>query len=163
MLVRHQWTCESIDHVCELWSDDALLQATMLGSAITFGLSHIRSDTLYSYQIIFLVFGLITVITAPFLYWRLDNSIVTARFLTPEDRRKGVERLRSNNTGVVNTEFKWRQVLELFLEPKTWLFMAMSFCVNVGASVSNVFGPIIIQGLIGFSPSTAILLSESYG
>lgn len=72
------------------------------------------------------VFGLITVATAPILYWRLDNSIIEARFLSPEDRRKGVERLRANNTGVVNTEFKWRQVVELFLEPKTWLFMAMS-------------------------------------
>lgn len=35
-----------------------------------------------------------------------------------------------------------------------------SFCVNVGASVSNVFGPLIVQTLIGFTPSQAILLSE---
>ncbi|ORY82361.1 major facilitator superfamily domain-containing protein [Leucosporidium creatinivorum] len=137
--------------------------ATMLGSAISYGLGHINSSVLYSYQIIFLVFGLITVITAPILYFRLDNSIVSARFLSEDDRKKGVERLRANNTGVVNTEFKWKQVLELFIEPKTWLFLAMSFCVNVGASVSNVFGPLILQGLVGFSSYTAILLNIPFG
>lgn len=101
--------------------------------------------------------------TAPILWFRLDNSIVTARFLSEDDRKKGVERLRANNTGVVNTEFKWKQVLELFIEPKTWLFLAMSFCVNVGASVSNVFGPLILQGLVGFSSYTAILLNIPFG
>jgi hypothetical protein len=61
-----------------------------------------------------------------------------ARFLTPEDRVKAVERLRSNNTGIVAHKFKWSHVAELALDPKTYLFIAMTFCVNVGASVSNV-------------------------
>lgn len=79
--------------------------ATMLGSLICYGLGHVKSTVLYSYQIIFLVFGLITVISAPVLWWRIDNNITEARFLTPEDRIKGVERLRANNTGISNTEF----------------------------------------------------------
>lgn len=137
--------------------------ATMLGSALCYGLGHIKSDVLYSYQIIFLVFSLITVITAPILWWRLDNSVVEARWLSEEDRRKGVERLRANNTGIGSTTFKPKQVLELFLQPTTWLFMSMSFCINVGASVSNVFGPIIIQTLIGFTKYEAMLLNIPFG
>ncbi|KAK4050155.1 hypothetical protein OIV83_003726 [Microbotryomycetes sp. JL201] len=137
--------------------------ATILGSALCYGLGHINSTVLYSYQIIFLVFGLITVITAPILYWRLDNSIVEARWLTEEDRLKGVERLRANNSGVGSTKFKLKQAIELFTQPLSWLFFAMSFAVNVGASVSNVFGPIIIQQLIGFTKYEAMLLNMPFG
>ncbi|KAM0788138.1 hypothetical protein ACM66B_001303 [Microbotryomycetes sp. NB124-2] len=137
--------------------------ATIIGSALCYGLGHINSTVLASYQIIFLVFGLITIITAPILYWRLDNSIVEARWLSEEDRLKGVERLRANNAGVGSTQFKIKQAIELFLQPLSWLFFAMSFAVNVGASVSNVFGPIIIQKLIGFTKYEAMLLNMPFG
>lgn len=36
--------------------------------------------------------------------WRLDNNPAVARFLTVEERKWAVERLRSNNTGVETSE-----------------------------------------------------------
>ena len=104
----------------------------MLGSLMVFGLGHIHSTVLHSYQIIFLVFGLITVITAPILWYFMDNSVAEARFLSKEDRVKAVERLRSNNTGIVSSKFRWGHVLDLLLDPKTIPFVAMTLCVNVG-------------------------------
>lgn len=86
-----------------------------------------------------------------------------ARFLSEDDRAKAVERLRQNQTGVVNNQFKWQHVTELFLEPKTWLWLCMAFLVNVGASVSNVFGPLILQTIVGFPSYTAILLNIPFG
>ena len=65
------------------------------------------------------------------MYWKIDNSVSDARFLTPEDRHKAVERLRANNTGTAaNNEFKWGQVFEALLEPKSWLFFCMTLCVK---------------------------------
>lgn len=49
-----------------------------------------------------------TVLTAPYIIWKLDNSPETARFLTPQERLWAVERLRDNNTGIVNR--KWSLV-----------------------------------------------------
>ncbi|KAL8287098.1 hypothetical protein RQP46_004104 [Phenoliferia psychrophenolica] len=137
--------------------------ATMLGSLMVFGLGHIHSPVLFSYQIIFLVFGLITVITAPILYYFMDPSIAEARFLNDEDRLKAVERLRTNNTGIASSEFKWSQVYELLYDPKTIPFIGMTLCVNVGASVSNVFGPLILQGIAGFTASQTTLLNIPFG
>ncbi|KZO94328.1 MFS general substrate transporter [Calocera viscosa TUFC12733] len=136
--------------------------ATIIGSALVFGLGHIQSTTLHSYQIIFLVFGLITVLSSPLILWKLDNGVTSARFLTPEDRLRGVERLRANQQGTGSTEFKWRQVLECFLEPKTYLFVAMTLLLNIGASVTNTFGPLIINGL-GFDPYISSLLNMPFG
>ncbi|KAI5475463.1 MFS transporter [Pseudohyphozyma bogoriensis] len=137
--------------------------ANILGSPLSYGFGKIQHGKIFSYQILFLFCGAITVISGVASYFLMDNSIAEARFLSQEDRAKGVERLRANNTGVVSTEFKWRQVIELFLEPKTYLFMAMTFCLNLGASVSSVFGPLIIKGLVGFSAADAVLLNIPYG
>lgn len=68
--------------------------------------------------------GLVTVITGPILYKLIDHGVGTAYFLSPEDRVKGVERLKANNTGVESdNKFDWRQTTELFSEVKTYIFL----------------------------------------
>ncbi|KAH8823476.1 permease of the major facilitator superfamily [Flagelloscypha sp. PMI_526] len=118
--------------------------ATILGSLLSFGLGHIKSGPLHSYQIIFLVTGLITVITAPILYFILDNSVAEARFLSPKD-----------------PGFKLGQVFEVLIEPKTWLWLGMCI-LNAGASISNAFGPILL-GSFGFDSYTLTLLNMPFG
>lgn len=106
--------------------------------------------------------GLVTVVTAPFVYWKLDNDIPEARFLSEEDKPKAIERLRANQTGTGTREFKWRQVLEIVIEPKTYLWIALSLFLNAGASVTNTFGPLILNGL-GFDKYTTSLLNMPFG
>lgn len=48
------------------------------------------------------------------------------------------------------------------LEPKTYLWIGLSLCLNVGASVTNTFGPLIINGL-GFDKFTTALLNMPFG
>jgi hypothetical protein len=73
----------------------------------------------------------LTVISGPFIYWHVPDHIGEARFLSPQDRKKAVERIRVNNTGTrTNDAFKWRQALEGLLEPKSWLFVAMTLFVK---------------------------------
>ncbi|ELR09201.1 hypothetical protein GMDG_03778 [Pseudogymnoascus destructans 20631-21] len=95
--------------------------ATMAAAALSYGLGHIHSSKLYSWQIIYLFCGLLTVVTAPVCYYFLDNDISTARFLTPTERLQGVERLRSNKSGDETVhEFKWPQVWELGIARCLW-------------------------------------------
>jgi hypothetical protein len=48
---------------------------------------------------IYLATGTLTIATVPFIYWRLDDDIASARFLTPKERLHALERLRANQTG----------------------------------------------------------------
>jgi len=137
--------------------------ATILCSAIIYGLARIRSDTLHTYQIVYLFFGLITFVVGVASYFWLSDSPATARYLTPEDRLKAVERLRANQQGSASTAFKFKQVIEMVLEPKFWLFMLLTFCCNVGAATSNVFGPIILQSIVGFTADESVLLNMVFG
>lgn len=61
----------------------------ILGSLLSYGLGHIKSDLLYSYQIIFLFCGLFTVVTSVFVFifmvWllRLEVMQVLIEFTSP--------------------------------------------------------------------------------
>lgn len=111
---------------------------------------------------IFLFVGLITIASVPFIYWKLDNSVATARFLTPHEHLLAVERLRANQTGIGSQEFEWAHAWEVLIEPKTYLWIAMSLLLNVGASVTNTFGPLILSGL-GFNKYITSLLNMPFG
>ena len=161
-IITSQWyrRAEQPIRVAAWYSTNGL--ATIVASALSYGLGHIPSATLESWQIIFLFVGLVTVVSAPFVYWKLDNDIQSARFLTEEEKPKAIERLRANQTGTGTREFKPNHLLELALEPKTYLWVSLALLNNVGASVTNTFGPLILDGL-GFSTYTTSLLNIPFG
>ena len=161
-IITSQWfrRAEQPIRVAAWYSTNGL--ATIAASALSYGLGHIPSDSLESWQIIFLFVGLVTIVSAPFVYWKLDNDIPSARFLDEEDKAKAIERLRANQTGTGTREFKWSHIGELALEPKTYLWISLSLLLNVGASVTNTFGPLILEGL-GFSSYKTSLLNMPFG
>lgn len=93
---------------------------------------------------LFLIVGLLTVLWAPVIWFLLDEGPSTARFLTPEERLWAVERLRDNNAGAQTNQVNWSQVWETLWSPVSWLFVGLQCTVNIGASVSSVFGPLIM-------------------
>jgi predicted MFS family arabinose efflux permease len=119
-------------------------------------------STIINFPSIFLFVGLVTIVSAPFVYWKLDNDIPSARFLTEHERAQAIERLRANQTGAGSRDFKWSHVLETALEPKTYLWIGMSLLLNVGASVTNTFGPLILSGL-GYDKYRTSLLNMPFG
>ncbi|EAW12313.1 putative MFS transporter [Aspergillus clavatus NRRL 1] len=161
-IITSQWyrRAEQPIRVAAWYSTNGL--ANIFAAALSYGLGHIDSHVLKEWQIIFLFVGLLTVISAPVVYWRLDNDIASARFLTEQEKLQAMERLRANQTGTGNREFKMRHVWESGLEPKTYLWIAMAMLLNIGASVTNVFGPLILQGL-GFNKFTTTLLNMPFG
>lgn len=103
-----------------------------------------------------------TIVTAPFIYWKLDNGVTSARFLNEKERLQAVERLRANQTGIGSQDFEMSEAIEVFLEPKTYLWVGMSLLLNVGAAVTNTFGPLILSGL-GFNKYITSLLNMPFG
>ncbi|KAF1829431.1 allantoate permease [Decorospora gaudefroyi] len=137
--------------------------STLLSAPIVYGFGRIRSSTLYRYQVVYLFFGLLTIVIGIITYWWAHDSPGEARYLTPEDRLKAVDRLKANQQGIVSHKFSWKHVIEALTEGKYWLYMIMVIAVNAGASVSSVFGAIILQNLAGFTPDEAVLLNIPFG
>ena len=84
------------------------------------------------------------------------------RWLSNDEKKIAIRRLRDNQTGIKNTEFKSYQIKEALLDPKTWLFFFLSIATQVvNGAVSN-FGSLIVKGF-GFSSLNATLLQVPYG
>ncbi|RMZ67284.1 MFS transporter [Pyrenophora seminiperda CCB06] len=137
--------------------------STLLSSPIVYGFGRIHSSSLFRYQVVYLFFGLLTIVVGLGTYWWAHDSPGEARYLSPEDRLKAVDRLKANQQGIVSHKFNWKHVREAFSEPKYWLYMIMVIAVNAGASVSSVFGSIILQNLAGFTADEAVLLNMPFG
>ncbi|KAI9657929.1 MAG: hypothetical protein M1821_002586 [Bathelium mastoideum] len=135
---------------------------TVVTAALSYGLGHIKSSTLRPWQIIFLFFGCLTIATSPFVWWQLENDIPSARFLSEDDKAKAIERLRANQTGTGTRDFKLSHIWEVLFEPKTYLFIAMTILLNLGAQVAQTFGPLILAGF-GFDKYTTSLLNIPFG
>ncbi|KAI1612748.1 major facilitator superfamily domain-containing protein [Exophiala viscosa] len=136
--------------------------ATMAASAVSYGLGHIDSELLRPWQIIFLFAGLLTILSAPLVYWKLDNGVTSARFLSEQERLQAVKRLSTNQTGIGSSKFRWAQAAEVAIEPKSWLWVIMAVLPNLGSALTSFFGPIIIAGL-GFDKYEASLLNIPFG
>jgi MFS family permease len=102
----------------------------ILGSLLTYGLGHIASNTLHSYQIIFLFCGLLTTVVAVLVFWFMPDSPMEAKFLSHDEKLIAIERLRMNQMGVASRVWKWDHVLEAFLDIKTWLWFSMLTAVS---------------------------------
>lgn len=76
---------------------------TIFGALISFGFQHYTANTFTSWQIMFLVVGLVTVAVGIAVVWRLPDNPMKSR-LTHEEKVWAIERLRENQTGIENTQ-----------------------------------------------------------
>ncbi|KAE9401205.1 MFS general substrate transporter [Gymnopus androsaceus JB14] len=139
------------------------------GGLLGYGIGQIKGS-LPSWKYEFLIVGALCATWGIVLFFILPDSPATASTFTREDRLLAVARLRENQTGVDNKQFKWDQFRETFVDPKTWLFFLLGLVGNIpNGGISNAspqslrrFSTLIIQGL-GFDTLQTTLLGIPQG
>lgn len=134
---------------------------TIIGSLISFGFQHYDSDTFTSWQIMFLVVGLITVTVGITVVLLLPDNPMSSR-LTPAEKVWAIERLRENQTGIENTHFKFHQVIDCFKDPQTWMLSIITISSNVPNGAVSSYQATLIKSF-GFNPKTTALLQLPSG
>lgn len=76
---------------------------TIIGSLISFGFQHYHGNAFFSWQIMFLVVGLVTISVGVLVVIFLPDNPMKSR-LTHEEKVWAVERLRENQTGIENNQ-----------------------------------------------------------
>jgi MFS family permease len=99
--------------------------ATIIGSLMSYGLGHANTK-IYSYQLIFIVCGVIAIALSIPTMILLPGHPIKARWLNDEQKYIALERIRMNNTGTQNQHFKWEQVRECLIDPKSWMWVIIS-------------------------------------
>lgn len=84
-----------------------------------------------------IITGIITFTTAILFWFFFPDSPATAGFLTQEEKVVAIERIKVNQAGVENKHLKREQIVEVFRDPKTYLFFFFAAISNVTNSVSR--------------------------
>lgn len=138
---------------------------TIVGSALNYAFGSIDDahTALARWRYLYLAAGAVTILFGAWCWLAVPDSPATAWFLSGEERRVAVERLRRGQAGVRCTTIKRHQVTEaLVRDPKVWLvFVMMASAYTVNGAVSG-FGPLIVS-TFGYTPLEAILLQFPLG
>ncbi|RMY10163.1 hypothetical protein D0867_08486 [Hortaea werneckii] len=117
---------------------------------------------LASWQAIFIAYGCLSVLYGLFVLYWLPDSPMRAKCFSEDDKRKMIERVRSNETGLQNKTFRPEQVKEALLDIQTWCYCFIQICTTLPTSGLGAFANIIISGF-GFTVLQTQLLAMVLG
>lgn len=134
----------------------------IIGGLLAYAFSLISTGPLQSWQWLFLVYGVVSVVFGLFIGWWMPDSPMRAKCFSEQDKRLMVERVRSNQTGIQNREFKKYQVYEALKDPQTWCYAGIQFCTTLPTSGLGSFSGIVIKSF-GYTTWETQLLSMVLG
>ncbi|KAG2730711.1 hypothetical protein G9P44_006288 [Scheffersomyces stipitis] len=134
----------------------------IVGGLLAYCFTLITGASLRNWEILFLVYGCITVVWGIFiLYWTPDSPM-KAKCFSEKDKRLMVERVRSNQTGLQNRKFKREHVIEALGDPQTYCYFLIQFLTALPTSGLGAYANIIIASF-GFSILQTQLLAMVLG
>jgi predicted MFS family arabinose efflux permease len=119
----------------------SIVNGALSSLASTFG------DAIPTWKYIYLLVGSLTFVWSCFIIYYLPDSPINSKFLTTREKVYMVKRMAANRTGVSSSEFKWYQVREAFMDPRTYLVMLFNFGINIPNGGLSTFNAIIIKNL----------------
>lgn len=135
----------------------------IVGGLISFGFQHYHGKEFTSWQIMFLVVGLVTVFFGIITFLYLPDNVTNAWFLNQEEKVAVVKHIRDNQTGIENKKFKKQHVKELLLHDKlTWPMLAITAFSQISTGSIGTFSVTITQ-TFGFDSKETSLLQLPIG
>ncbi|KAH8925564.1 MFS general substrate transporter [Atractiella rhizophila] len=133
-----------------------------VGGLLAYGIAHIKHAAIKNWQVLFTLLGSCTVAWGIFVLYWLPDSPMRAKCWSMEDRVKMVERVRANDTGIQNKQFKWYQFKEGLMDPVVWAVTLISFTNALPTGGLGAFSNIILKQF-GFTVLQTYLLAIAQG
>lgn len=135
----------------------------ILRGVIAYGIavgSRKYGSTIAPWKIVFLFTGLLTVALGLVFLCIVPDSQLNARWLKKEGRVLAVARVRVNQQGIGNRQFKWYQVKETLLDPITRAFFIFSLIANIpNGGITNFFSQLVGETVTYVEFLSVLLLS----
>lgn len=155
------WTREEQSLLTALWYCMTGVQL-MVGGLLAYGVSHFTHGVIYSWQLLFMILGLLTVVWAVVIGLVLPDSPMSAKCFSEDDKRLMIERVRHNETGIQNKKYKRYQAVEALTDPFVWCCVSLIVIANLVIGGLGVFSNLIIKAF-GYSTLQTQLLNMAQG
>uniref|UniRef100_D8QEL6 Major facilitator superfamily (MFS) profile domain-containing protein n=1 Tax=Schizophyllum commune (strain H4-8 / FGSC 9210) TaxID=578458 RepID=D8QEL6_SCHCM len=122
----------------------------------SYGLGHITGTKIESWAYIFLVLGLLSILTG--IGWMFMPEVPTkAKFLTEEQKIIAVRRVAENMTGTKGHTWQNYQIKHAFTDPMAWTIWIYCFIAMVPNGGLTSFNQLVIKGF-GFTTFQTLLV-----
>lgn len=99
------------------------------------------------WRILFISFGCFTVIVGVLWILIVPDIPTEAWWLTEEEKKATLVRIRDNQQGFGTHKWKWYQVKEAFVDIRTWIYFLASFSIQIGSGGVVNFSVLTIKSL----------------
>ncbi|KAI5461587.1 putative MFS allantoate transporter [Mariannaea sp. PMI_226] len=139
--------------------------AQIFGGVVAYGVATGAQRHGYSmepWKIIFLICGAITTAFGVVFLWIVPDNQTNAWWLTKQDRLLCIQRIKVNQQGIGNRQWKKYQVVEALTDPLSWAFCIYALIAMVpNGGLTNFFSPLIRS--FGYTAEEALLYGAPGG
>jgi ACS family allantoate permease-like MFS transporter len=137
----------------------------ILGGVLGYGIARgtsLHPAAIAPWKILFLLTGLLTVCVGIIFLLVIPDNQLNARWLSKDDRRLAVERVRINQQGIGNKHFKMYQLKEALTDPLTWAFVFYITLAGIpNGGITTFFSQLIVS--FGYTPQQSLLYGTPGG
>lgn len=136
----------------------------IIGGSMAYGLAK-RQDTLpiAGWKLIFIICGVITIFLGLLFLFIVPDTPLKAWFLTDNEKKLIIKRLRQNQQGVGNHHFKPYQFIEALTDIRTWIMFINSVALNIPNGGIGTFSSLLIKGTMGYDELQTLLMGLPAG
>ncbi|KAI1320324.1 major facilitator superfamily domain-containing protein [Xylariaceae sp. FL0255] len=106
----------------------------IVGGLLAYLFTLISTGPLYSWQWLFLSYGIVAIIFGVFVFFWMPDSPMRAHCFSEEDKFLMVEHVRHNQTGLQNRRFKMEHAKDAVTDPQTWCYAAIQLTTTLPTS-----------------------------
>ncbi|KAI9497316.1 major facilitator superfamily domain-containing protein [Zychaea mexicana] len=136
---------------------------TTLGGAsvglIAFGVSHIPTNSLNTWQWMCLIFGSPAIVLAVYAFFQIPDKPETAKFLKEEERELEIKRLKIDQGAAHDHSWSWSQVRTVLTDWKAYYFAVLYCLTGISGSGVKLALPSIIDGMGDWQPDVSQALT----
>ena len=134
----------------------------LVASLLAFGIGHIESTIIRPWRWMYIILGTATFLWSIPLFLFLPDNISKARFLSPEEKKVAAQRVYTSGTGKTeDTHWRWDQVRECLIDPKSWLIVGIELFTQIPNGGSQSFANIVVESF-GFTNLQSTLINIPY-
>lgn len=134
----------------------------IVGGAVSYGFQHVEHASLAGWKIMFIVLGCVTVVIGAVTFLIIPDTPMSAKFLTEVEKTALLQHISVNRTGVQNTHFKAKHILEAVMDIQIWLLILITMLISTSSGVVTTYSATLIRN-IGYTPREAALLNMPSG
>ncbi|KAG5362762.1 putative transporter [Yarrowia sp. B02] len=135
----------------------------IVGSLMAYGLANNDNLPIHGWKLVFIITGVITIVAGIVVLFHIPDDPSKAWFLTPEERKLVLIRIRSNQQGFENKKFKKEQFIEAFTDVRTWLYFFFCLVSNIPNGGITNFNTILFSETLGLGPVKGLLMQSPQG